>query len=81
MNGVFQNQFSSGGFVVTMLLNGAWVEACEFNGSSACPGPRVEWNHSHTHDPERPLMAQVYAHGTGTGTNIAELGISFKLES
>jgi hypothetical protein len=66
VNSVLQNQFASGGLVVTMLINGAWVEACERNCSSACPVPRVEWNNSHTHDPERPLMAQVYAHGTGT---------------
>jgi hypothetical protein len=59
-----------GGLIVSMFVGGVAVEACERTpGASACPMPRVEYNHTHFPEPRGPSLArQSYVLGTGTDT-------------
>ena len=57
------------------------AEVCERDSASAsaCSAPRVEWDHTHTREPQGPSFAhQSYVLGTGTDTrgNMQGIGIS-----
>jgi hypothetical protein len=64
----FGNKCWCGGLIIAVFVASVPSEACEHAaGCTACPPPRVEWNHNHTPEPEGPLMVrQTSVLGTGT---------------
>ena|SRR5208282_6006966 len=70
MNSVLQKRCVCGGLIVGIFVGGTFVEVCERSvGASACPAPRIEWNHDHRREPQGPSFThQPYVLGTGTDT-------------
>jgi hypothetical protein len=70
MESVFQKRCICGGLIVTMLMGGVAVEACEHGaGASACRVPGIEYSHTHFPEPQGPYLArQSFVLGTGTDT-------------
>lgn len=71
MDNLFYKRCMCGGLIISMFVGGVAVEACERGaaGASACPMPRVEYDHTHFPEPQGPYLArQSYVLGTGTDT-------------
>ncbi|MGC1386605.1 MAG: hypothetical protein WA807_01215 [Steroidobacteraceae bacterium] len=62
-------RYMVGGLIGAMVVGSVSVEVCEREaGASACPAPRIEWNHDHMRSPKGPFVQPPYVLGTSTGT-------------